>query len=263
MNKKLISLLLSLFAFSTFSNTAFADEERSPIWQVSDEWRFTVDPYAWVPMVSVTTSNANGKSGHAGLTINDVINNLKSGGMITGEAHYGNWGLMADSAMATLQKDGGFTFNHIKASDKATLQASLVTGAVTYTVFNTKDAYVDALVGARWMSLTSTLDISSGPYNVSASSPMHTTDVIGGFKGRYRIMDSSWYIPFYADYGVGGGPNNMTWQASVGIGKAVSKMVDVSLIYRTVYFDINSGPENSSLLKGTFHGPQIKATFNY
>jgi hypothetical protein len=40
-------------------------------------------------------------------------------------------------------------------------------------------------------------------------------------------------------------------------------MVDVSLTYRAIGFDIKSGNDNSTLLKGVFHGPQITGTFNF
>jgi hypothetical protein len=32
----------------------------------------------------------------------------------------------------------------------------------------------------------------------------------------------------------------MTWQAMLGIGKTIDKGIDISLIYRGLYYDINS-----------------------
>ncbi len=135
----------------------------------------------------------------------------------------------------------------------------------TYTAFNNQDAYVDALLGVRWISLTTTLDlrVAGTPYGVSASSATPATYGVVGVNSRYRIMGSNWYVPLYADVGTAGGPNHMTWQASTGVGVALTKMVDLSLTYRAIGFEIKSGNNDTTLLKGLFHGPQVMATFNF
>jgi hypothetical protein len=94
---------------------------------------------------------------------------------------------------------------------------------------------------------------------------MSTADPIVGFKGRYRIVDSTWYVPFYADIGSGGGTTNVTWQAMLGIGKTIEKWVDIALVYRGLYYDMDSSKTNGQglLQKTTFQGPQLSATFKF
>jgi hypothetical protein len=177
---------------------------------------------------------------------------------------------MADIVSATLQNTGaphltpqpGLT---IRTADKVTLQQAIVTGAATYNLYNNKDSNVDALLGVRWIGMTSTLNFSidGTPYGINDSKTMSTADPIAGFKGRYRIADSTWYVPFYADIGSGGGTTNVTWQAMLGIGKTIEKWIDVSLVYRSLYYDMNSGKSNGLLQKTTFQGPQLAATFNF
>lgn len=268
MAHKLIASLAIFCSLTTFIHAAQAAEGVTPIPKVSDGWRVSVSPYAWIPQVNTTTSVGGGGSKNADISMNSVINNLKTGAMIAGEVHNGKWGLIGDLATATLQKSGGFNYKgdpQYRAGDKSTLQATLASLAGTYTVLNNSDIYMDALVGVRWISLTTTFDLmrAGGPVLVSASSATPATYGIVGLNGRYRIMDSSWYIPAYVDVGNAGGSNHSTWQASLGLGVALSKMVDVSLSYRAVGFDIKSGTNDSTLLKGLFHGPQIMATFNF
>lgn len=267
MSKKIVSPFFAAFISLVCLSTAQAQETLTPIPKVTDGWRFSVSPYGWLPQVNTTVNNGGPGSKNADVSMNDVLKNLKSGAMIAAEAHYGKWGVAFDFATATLQKSGGFNFKGdpaYRAGDKSTLQASLFDLVGTYTILNNKDAYVDALAGARWVGLTTTFDlqtVNGVNANLSASSASNATYGIVGATGRYRIMDSAWYVPAYVDVGTAGGPNHATWQASTGIGVALSKMVDVSLTYRALGFEIKSGAD--TLLKGIFHGPQITGTFNF
>ena len=225
---------------------AYAEESLSPIPQVSQEWRFDVTPYLWSPGIN-SSLFINGESrGTSKFSSSDVLSNLKSGGMISAEAHYGRWGVMGDLVSATLQETGNV---------KTTLQQNILTGAATYTILNNKDAYVDGLLGVRSIAAAATITGTSG-----GSGSVSTIDPIAGLKGRYRVADSTWYVPFYADIGGGGGKTNVTWQTILGVGKTIEKWVDVSLSYRYLYYDM----EGSGLLqKTTFKGPQLAATFNF
>jgi len=123
-------------------------------------------------------------------------------------------------------------------------------------------------LGVRWIGVTATLNLAVDGISPSLngdSKTMSTADPIIGFKGRYRIANSTWYVPFYADIGGGGGTTNMTWQAMVGIGKTIDKGIDVSLIYRGLYYDMDSSKTNGQglLQKTTFQGPQLSATFRF
>ena len=268
MNKKILLGFISIPLLLASINLVHAADDINPIPKVADEWRFSVSPYGWLPQVNTTVSHGGSGSKNADLSMNNVLSNLKSGVMIAGEAHYGQWGVTGDFATATLQKSGGFNFKGdpmYRAGDKSTLQATLATLAGTYTLVSSPDVYLDALLGMRWVGLTTTFDLAlvGTSEKLSASSASNATYGIAGVNSRYRIMGSNWFVPLYADVGTGGGENHMTWQAATGIGVSVSKMVDLSLTYRALSFDIKSGSNDSTLLKGIFHGPQITAAFNF
>lgn len=269
MNKKILLALIAAPTLFASMSSAYSADDVSPIPTVSDTWRFSVSPYAWLPQVNTTISNGGAGSKNADISMNNLVNNLKSGAMIAGEVHYGKWGVMADFASATLQKSGGFNFKgdpQYRAGDKSTLQATLFNFLGAYNVISGQDAYVDLLAGVRWVSLTTSFDVAllaDPSIRLNASSATPATYGVVGFNSRYRIMGSNWYVPLYADIGTGGGPNHQTWQAMTGVGVALTKMVDVSLTYRAIGFDIKSGNNDSTLLKGLFHGPQVMATFNF
>lgn len=273
MKKKILASILSVSAILTTVSVAHANQGLTPIPKVSDEWRFEVTPYLWGSGVSSTLFYNDRYLNTAKLSTSDVLGNLKSGGMIAAEAHYGNWGIMGDIVSATLQTTSGSTVSvktpqggtaQVGAADKVTLQQTIITGAASYTVLNNQSAYLDGLVGVRGIMATATvsLDLSAFGQSRSAvdSKSVSTADPIVGFKGRYRIADSSWYVPFYADIGSGGGTTNVTWQGVIGVGKTFEKWVDVSLAYRTLYYDMKG---DGLLQKTTFKGPQLAATFKF
>jgi len=269
----LFAAFFSIGALFASTNFAYAVEELNPIRKVSDAWSFELTPYLWAPSIGSTLNYKGQYVKTAELSANNVISNLKTGAMIAGEVHYGNWGIMTDVVSATLQKTGNTTVTPqvpytYQLATKATLQQTILTGAATYNLINNQDAVIDGLLGVRWIGITATLNLAVNGVSSAIngdSKAMSTTDPIVGFKGRYRLANSTWYIPFYADIGGGGGTTNMTWQAMLGIGKAIDKGIDVSLIYRGLYYDMNSSKTNGQglLQKTTFQGPQLSATFNF
>lgn len=243
-----------------------AADDPSPIPKVDNAWRFEVTPYLWSPGLRGTINTNTDVAKSVDMTSSNVLGDLKSGGMISAEAHKGKWGIMGDFVSATLQKSGSVPVQtpdgRLTLGDKATAQLTLLTGVITYTVANTKDAYVDALLGVRAIDLTASVNVNiDGTSDKKAvSNKTSTVDPIIGAKGRYRIADSSWYIPFYGDIGGGGGKNNITWQAMTGIGKTFNNLVDASLTYRALYFDMKDG---GVLAKATMFGPQLAVTFKF
>ena len=265
------SLLLVCLSFAG-SGLAHAEENLTPISKVADEWRFEITPYVWAPGVSSTLSYNDRYLNTASLSSSNVLGDLKSGGMISAEAHYGNWGIAADIVSATLQNTGntpvtipygGYQIPG-NLSNKVTLQQNMITGAVTYALVKNKSAYVDGLVGARGISATATVALNLSVDGLSRSAvdskTVSTIDPIVGLKGRYRIADSTWYIPFYADVGSGGGTTNITWQGILGVGKTFEKWIDASLSYRYMYYDMKG---DGLLQKTTFKGPQLAVTFKF
>ena len=257
---------LYCLVFLSLTGLAYADEGLTPIPKVSDEWKFLVTPYLWSSGITSTLNFNDRYFNTSTLSSSSVLGDLKSGGMIAAEAHYGSWGVMGDVISATLQSSAtsNITVPKLGAQlgSSTTLQQTILTGAATYTVLNNKDAYVDGLLGVRSIGITATvgLALEGTSSHISDAKSTSTVDPIAGLKGRYRIADSTWYVPFYADIGGGGGTTNMTWQGMFGGGKTIEKWVDVSLSYRALYYDMSGG---GLLQKTTMKGPQLAASFSF
>jgi hypothetical protein len=266
MNKTLKIFLFCAATFLAQTVSAQAGTDASPIPKVSDEWRFEVTPYLWGVGIKGTVNLNNGLAKSADMSTSNVLGDLKSGAMIAAEAHKGKWGIMGDLVSATLQNSGSVPvrteYGPATIGDKVTVQQTVLTGAFTYTLANTKDAYLDALLGVRAIDVTATLGLTVDGTSIkqSISKKTSTVDPIIGAKGRYRIADSTWYIPFYGDIGGGGGTTDLTWQVIAGIGKTFNKVIDASLTYRALYYDMKDG---GVLQKTTMLGPQVAVTFKF
>ena len=279
MSSKLLAILI-LAVLKCLSITQ-AHAQSNPMPEVSQSWRFSVSPYIWAVGVNGTVNTNDGISKTTSLSPSNVISDIRGGLMITGEAHQGNWGIGLDFLNANLGGQPGKTATgtmpngvivNADLSTKANLKDTAITAVGMYTFLNMPSIYMDGVVGARYISSTVTINANlnltgtlNGQYvgskNIISNPSMttNTTDPIIGLKGRYRIADSAWYLPYYADIGSGGGTNNMTWQAMLGIGRAYG-WGDLTLGYRALYYDMKS---SGSLQKVTFQGLNLGATFHF
>ena len=243
---------------------ACAQSDPNPIPQISNEWRSSITPYVWAPGLMATVNNNNGPASTSDFSMGQVLSNLKSGIMGASEIHKGNWGIMTDMFFATLQNKGAFnatdSTGSARIADKLTLQATVLTGSALYTVVGTKDLNMDVLLGVRAAFATASINLNDRAESVNAATTFNTIAPIAGFKGRYRLAESTWYVPFYADAGSGGGTTSLTWQAMLGVGKAITNSIDASLVYRALYADLHG---HGSVMKANLKGPQLNVTFSF
>jgi hypothetical protein len=224
---KLNTLMMkSLFAALAVTAAVGAQAQTiNPMPKVNDDWRFSGTISGWAP-ASWTTVSTDRISKSTTSSISDNINSAGGLAMLTGEAHKGNWGLMADMVYWQMGGNANKEVPILRGAGtldvgvNAKVTQTMLTFAGTYTAYNSPSLYLDGLAGIRYITSTTTIDatreITAPLGSVSASgnrsSVLHTTDPVIGFKGRARISDTSWFVPFYADAGKGPGSNNTTWQ---------------------------------------------------
>ena len=268
--KLIVATVLVAFGISAQAQTV------NPMPNVNNNWRFSGTISGWAPAswATVTTDHLT-KSADS-----SISDNIKSAGgmaMLTAEAHKGDWGLMGDLVYWQMLGDSNKVVPILRGAGSVDVGTNskttqtMLTVAATYTAYNSPSLYLDGLAGARYISSTSTLaatgnlSVDAGGRVVSTSVSRYpsrvdqTTDPVIGFKGRARISDTSWFVPFYADVGKGPGSNNTTWQALVGVGNAYS-WGDVTLAYRAMYFDLEPHIGTTKFLNA---GPQLSATVNF
>jgi hypothetical protein len=237
--------LLTIAAAALLPQVVSAQQaEVNPIPQLGKEWKYTVTPYLWLPNYSPTlTAGSKEIAPDGGNSQGKALGYVSGGFMLAGEAHQDRYGVMADFFNGSM-KDAEHTLKGVTVGEKTKwdLTQTMFTVAGTYTLHQDKQAYVDALAGLRVLSVTGSLNSVADRY---PSFTLNSVDPIVGLKGRVRIADSSWFVPFYGDIG-GGGKASLTWQANVGVGKAFN-WGDVSLGYRMMGYEMSKSINNDYL----------------
>jgi len=262
--KRVTGVVALSLAMAGLAGVARAEEAPNPIpTVVENQWRGSITPYLWLENVSGMVARDGNTLGSLNVDTSSLLSNLNFAAMVEGEVHRGNWGIWGDLVYSQLSSQA----SHLSIGS-ATLQTttSLTTGiydiAATYTLHSSPNAYVDGLLGARILTQDTTVNLSLGgplPDGVSRNSSSTVTNAIVGVKGRVRISDSEWFVPFYLDVGGGGPQTNVTSQAMVGIGKAYS-WGDVTLALKNVYYQLHQNKVTGDL---DLFGAALAVTFRF
>ena len=199
-----------------------AADDVATIPQVSDGWRGSVTPYLWLTNIGGTVNYGETKLASVDYNARDILTNLNIAGMLTLEAHNGHLGAMADMVYAKINYQKSEVLGKPALSSNTTVEQGIYTFAATYTVHNTKNVYIDGLAGVRVMNVVTRTDLKvpDGPYGPSNSLARSSTTPIGGVKGRVRLGESDYFIPFYFDVGGMGQDTEITTQQMIGLGHA-------------------------------------------
>jgi hypothetical protein len=226
----------------------------------SGEWKFSLMPYMWLPTIKTTLDfgpvAASRLESEISMAPNEWLPHLKMGGLLAGEARYGKWLMAGDyvymnlggsSSKTNTSNLGSGPVQIVDLGSDTSLKSTIWSIVGGYSVVSAPAATVDLIAGVRYLSLKANTDWNlnvdvTGPNGGSVILPRSgsvrksgnaTTGIVGA-KGRVKLGESNWFVPFYVD--VGGDGSVTTWQAAAGVGYAYS-WGDVRLDYRYMAFD--------------------------
>lgn len=264
--KKTAAVLLTGALMPVASSFA---EGVNPIPTISDDFRFAITPYLWAAGLTGNVDVNNTQRVHTTIGFDKVLQNLGAAAMIDGEAHYGRWGVYGNAVFAKLvhqqSNSRGVDGLNLNVNSTADAWLGVYTLAGTYTAYASESVYLDALAGVRFLNLNAKVQLGASventPYQGDKTfySSLHTTDAVAGVKGRFRLAESSWYIPFYLDAGGGSSVAKFTSQQALGIGYAF-KDADIGLFYNNIYYSLSNGNVSSYV---NMTGPAVAATFRF
>jgi hypothetical protein len=248
-----------------------------------DRWTFSVMPYLWLPSVDGNLNYgpppSGGASADVSIDTDSLLDNLDLAFMINGEARKGRWLIAtdviyldfskSDSAVRSVDFNLGtgpinIATTGLNVGTQSSLEALAWTLVGGYTAVQEPSATLDLIGGFRYLGakartdwqLTATVT-GTGPLGNTATfartgSVEKSEDIltaIVGAKGRVKLGESKWFVPYYGD--IGGGSSTFTWQGAVGIGYAF-RWGDVRLDYRYLYYDRGSDKLFQELSFGGF-----------
>jgi len=259
--KKTAFVAATLFSVFASSNV-YSQDKPVVIPQVSNEWHGSISPYMWGVNVTGTLYYNQSTLGTVTMGTGQLLQDLNIGGMLFGEIHKGDFGVMADLFYAKMTLNKSSVVGQADLGSKTTVETGIYTLAGTYTLHNTSNSYVDALAGVRILALNATTNISIGdtPYSAVAKMSSTSVDPIVGIKGRFRIADTDYFVPFYADVGGGSSSTQVTSQQILGVGKAY-EWGEATLAFKNLYYKQKS--QSSATADLNMYGVLVGATFRF
>jgi len=135
--------------------------------------------------------------------------------------------------------------------------------AASYTVARSPTATFDVLGGFRYLGVEASVQWQlAEPLGLFPQAGSHTDkvdlwDAIVGVRGRAKLGEGNWFVPYYLD--VGTGSSALTWQGVVGVGCSF-KWGDAGFSYRHLSYE----QEDDNLIHDMrFSGPALGATFRF
>jgi len=245
-------------------------------------WAFSLTPYLWLPNINGSLKYAIPPGGGARPEVdtgpNNYLENLSFALMLAGEARKGKWSAFTDliyldfdsekSAVKAVNFGGDRVSTTLNSSTRSSLTGVAWTFGAGYTVVEGPKHRLDLLGGVRYFGLKASSDwqlgaVVSGPngqtfaQSGSISQREDLWDVIVGLRGRLKLGEGAWFVPYYLDAGTGS--SALTAQALAGVGYAF-KWGELVATYRYVLYDMG---DDKLLQDIRFAGPAIGATFRF
>ncbi len=252
-------------------------------------WTFNLTPYLWMPSINANINYnlppqlSGSVSANPSIGFGDLISHLNLAFMGAADAHYDQFSILTDILYLNVGGVAGqlnsVNFpNHpaiplsttVSRSESMKMNAEIWTLAGGYTVAEGRWGNFDAIAGFRYFGVSTRVNFSlavsiegprgngatfGGVGGVNASADIWNG--IAGFRGRIRLADTLFFVPYYFDIGAGG--SKLTWQIASGIGYE-TRWADLSLTYRYLSFNQGSNAAEAHLW---FQGPMLAATFKF
>jgi hypothetical protein len=196
--------------------------------QAAEEgWSFKLTPYLW----------AMGIDGDVGIgpvsmpvevKFTDAVED--PGGLLSAEARYGAWGILADVAYLKLSEE----VDTLVGEFGAELDQWMLQGSVVYSVVDTGSTALDLGAGARYLSLDTTLNTPLDTADLNASEGI--ADPILVARLRQQITEN-FYGVLYGDIGGFGVAADLTWQAMAAAGYSLTEWCSVLAGHRALGYE--------------------------
>jgi hypothetical protein len=236
---RLIACLCGL-CIALASQPSAAGAEKDP-----QDWRFSALVYLWAAGINGETSTG----GDVDISFNDIISNLDMTFMGTFEARKDKLSLLADVIYLNISEDDGGSENipvdgtnvTVRVDTNVRLKSWINSFGAAYNIVQQKKGNLDVLAGARYLYMDTTIKLDTqvgslpkGFKRLSESD--HVWDGVIGVRGRLNL-DERWYVP--AEFDVGAGQSDSTWQAMAGVGYQFD-WGHVILAYRYLHYNFDS-----------------------
>jgi hypothetical protein len=251
---------LLLFGLYCTGNAIMAQDNLSKTKQAR-KWEYHVEPYLMIP-------NMSGQTGIEALPLvnvdaspSDIFSRLQMGVMLNGEASNDNWSVTSDILYMDLEQD-------------VTPSTVINSGVVGLNQFAWELAGLKRV--APWLEL----GIGGILNNIGVDETVTRNMVGGGTSTQSASASKTWFDPmliariatpsspkkwfgqFRGEIGGFGIGSDFAWQVQLNAGYRFSKRFDMTVGYRGIGFDYQSGHGNKTFIYDmTIFGPMVRIGF--
>lgn len=170
----------------------------------AQEWKYTTSLYLFTAETKTSVGDRS-----ATLSFSDALDNLDTAFMGSFGGSNGQWGFLLDYMLTDISfgnSTPGTAFGGLESSVKT----QILTGYLSYRLYETGTVQTDVLAGLRWFDTDTTLTLLPGtnPGN-SVGDSDNWTDPVIGVRSQISLA-GNWSGTAVADYG--GSSDRETWQ---------------------------------------------------
>ena len=223
-----------------------------------DNWDFVIAPYALIPSIDGSTSIGRVEGADIDVGPDNILNNLKLGGMIQLEAHHDS-GFGVIVAYNFMDLSSGATGPNDQNSLETDIYQGIFEGYANYRV-NTGEGTLDFYGGIRWWDMD--VELKANGAKVVENTPDWVDPVIG--VRWTQELSGKWNLILRGDIGGFGVASDFTWNMQGGISYDATDYLTLVLQYRALSVDYTTGDVGSSnrfSYDTITHGPLIGLAF--
>lgn len=213
----------------------------------------------------------------------DLVSHINFATAVAADAQYGRFSVLTDFMYLNLSTTNAHINSlnffglpsqpiarSLQTSTSTRLSSTLWTLAGGYTVLQGDWGNFDVIAGFRYLGVSDTLNYSlalsvTGPRGNGATfggvGGISGSDAIwngiAGIRGRVRISNTGFFVPYYFDIGTGG--SKLTWEIASGVGYQTG-WAGVSLTYRYLSFQ---QPSSAIVQHLSLGGPEITMNITF
>ncbi|AXI45499.1 hypothetical protein C1J03_05275 [Sulfitobacter sp. SK012] len=218
----------------------------------AQEWKYATTVYLFTAETETSIGDRS-----ATLSFSDALKNLDMAFMASFGGNNGQWGFLVDYMLTDIGFENstpGPAFSGLEASVKT----QILTGYLSYRLYDTGTIQTDLLAGARWFDTDTTLTFLPGAgAGTTVNDSDNWTDPVIGVRTRFDL-NADWSGTVMADYG--GSSDRETWQLLLTADYAFNEKWVGRLGYRHIDISNDEGPNNYAF---TQSGPVFGITYNF
>jgi len=224
----------------------------------AEHWEFTIAPYVLMPTMQGTTGIGNLPAINVDASASEIFSHLQMGAMLYFQAKKGNWSFATDVIYMDLKQD--LAPDATRASGSVTMKQGAWEGFLFYRFVPKLEIGLGGIGNKVDASFAAALT-GGGAQTAKSKSENWGAPVIA--MRWTPVNGERWHALLFADYG-GTSGSNWTWQVMPSVGYKFSKLFELSLQYRWIGIDYQtgSGADNFEYRMNIF-GPQMGFGFRF